>query len=561
MRRKITEDPSGGGGVFGQRVKGGAVAKRAERGLRAYQLPLLTLGAGLLLAAALTHLVYRYENDRLRHSAERRLTDIAFQIGSRVDRINVVLQVSRSFLESRSGNAITRDRFVRYHRHLQDAGMLEGMQGLGFAALLPQGDSAATEARIAEDYGLTRRLWPAPAAGRLHSAITLLEPPNARNLAALGFDMMSEDIRRAAMEAAMVTDQPQLTGPVTLVQEITDERQTGALIYLYLKSDMNNELPGFLYAPLRLGSLFETVLQGRYDGYALRIADAEEPQIPLYETEGYNETPDLRGAAFRRLEAAGRVWELSLRDPRMNSSWRSLPMTFVVGGLALISAMLAAAATHSLQAYLRNARELAKVQRRILAQKDLHLREMSHRLKNVLARVSAIARQTANRSEDRSSFLRSFNGRLQAMAAAQDLLTRAAPEGTSLRGLLMAELNQLYGDSPSNVSVEGSDIHLTSEQTEALGLCIHEMATNALKYGAGTLPGGQIAIRWDLDGTSLHLIWDEVTAAPVAPPEKPGFGTRLMDSCVQGTLNGHIGREFHTHGLTIRISFPLQRIS
>lgn len=537
------------------------MAKWAEGGFRAFQLPLLTLGAGVLLAASLTHLVYRYETDRLRHSAERRLTDIAFQIGSRVDRINVVLQVSRSFMESRSGNAITRERFMRYHHHLQEAGMLDGMQGLGFAALLAPGDSALAENRIAEDYGLTRRLWPAPVPGRLHSAITLLEPANARNLAALGYDMMSEDVRRAAMEAAMLTDRPQLTGPVTLVQEITDIRQTGALMYLYIKSDLNNDLPGFLYAPLRLGSLFESVLQGRYDGYALRITDAGLPQTPLYETEGYAGIPDLRGAATRQLDAAGRVWDLSLRDPRMASPILSLPMTFVVGGLSLISAMLAAAATHSLQAYLRNARELAKVQRRMLAQKDLHLREMSHRLKNVLARVTAIARQTANRSEDRISFLHSFNGRLQAMAAAQDLLTRAAPGGTSLRALLMAELNQLYGDSPSNVTIEGEDIRLTSEQTEALGLCIHEMATNALKYGAGTLPGGQIAIRWDIDGSALHLVWDEVTAGPVSPPGKPGFGTRLMDSCVQGTLNGQIGREFRTHGLTIRISFPLQRIS
>lgn len=555
----MAEELSGRGGRTGERA--GSVSKRAEGGLRAYKIPLLTVGVGLLLAASLTNLVYRYETDRLRHSAERRLSDIAFHIASRIDRINVVLQVSRAFLESRSGNAITRERFQRFHLHLQEAGMLEGMQGLGFAALLSPGDVATVENRIAQDYGLTRRLWPAPAGGRLHSAIMLLEPADEPNLAALGFDMMSEDHRRTAMEAAMLSDQPQLTGPVTLVQQFDDPRRAGALMYLYVNSDRNADLPGFLYAPLRLEALLATVLEGRYEGYAMRITDVEMPQTAVYETAGYQETQEHRGAASRRLEAAGRIWQLNLRDPRMANLVTSLPMTFVVGALALISAMLAGAATHSLQAYLRNARELGRVQRRMLAQKDLHLREMSHRLKNVLARVSAIARQTANRSEDRGEFLKSFSGRLQAMAAAQDLLTRAVPAGTSLRALMTAELNQLYGDSPSNVSIEGEDIHLTSEQTEALGLCIHEMATNALKYGAGTMPGGQIAIRWDLDGQMLHLVWDEVTTAPVARPAKPGFGTRLMESCVQGTLNGTLGREFRTHGLTIRISFPLQSVS
>lgn len=523
-------------------------------------LPLLALLVGLGFAAMVTQLAHRSETDRARYLSERRLNDIGFEIERMIDRVNVVLQVSRSFMESRQGGAISRARFSRFHSQLSEAGFLDGIQGLGFSALITQADIAGAEARIRTEYAQTRSLWPPPVPGRLRSAITLLEPADARNLAALGFDMLSEDRRRAAMEGSMLSGAARMSAPVTLVQEITDDRQIGVLIYLYTRSEMNDELPGFLFAPLRLGRLFSVLLEGRHPGFALRVYDTEDPQQVLFQS------PDAPPAGVRLPDAqqtitvSGRDWALELYDLRGRGLISRLPMTLLVGLLSVLSVLLGVAALRSLQVSLHKAAALSEAQSRILAQKDLHLREMSHRLKNVLARVSAIARQTAHHESDPAAFLSSFNSRLQAMAAAQDLLTRAAPAGTSLTALLRAELMQIYGDEPASVSLSGPDLPLTPAQTEALGLVFHELATNALKYGPGTRADGRIAISWKQEGDQLRLEWRESGARHLTAPAAPGFGTRLMRSCIEGNLGGSVSMEYLTCGLLVKISVPYQGV-
>lgn len=523
-----------------------------------WPLPALALALALGLALGGTNLVYRYESDRVNTLGMRRLADLSTQLAARIDRITVVLQVSRSFMESRQGNAISRARFSRFEQHLRDAGMLDGIQGLGFSTVLLPADVPLAEARILEDYGVSRQIWPAAVPGQLRTAITLLEPADQRNVAALGYDMFADETRRAAMSASMLSGRVRLTAPVSLVQEITDERQAGVLLYLYMKSDLNNELPGFLYAPLRLGEMLDTVLASRHSGYDLRLRDTEAENGLLYASGAYLAAPALAEGFSKRMDLAGRQWELSLRDGRASPVWQRLPMTFISGALALVSALLFAATTAGLQRAFRSARELGVAQARNLAQKDLHLREMSHRLKNVLARVMAIARQSAARAPDKQALMLSLNSRLQAMAAAQDLLTRgSAAGGISLRELLRAELAQLYGDTPDSLHMDGPDLRLTPEQTEALGLSIHELATNALKYGAGRVPGDFIVIHWTLEEGHVVLSWEEHTQAAPASPAAPGFGTRLMDSCIQLTLGGQIQRDFRPEGLRIRITFPL----
>lgn len=524
-----------------------------------WPLPALAFGLALGVAVVGTHLIYSYETERIRTLAARRLADVATQISAKIDRITVVLQVSRSFMESRRSEPVTRERFARYQRHLQEAGMLEGLQGLGFASVLRPEDVPGAEAGIFRDYGVSRQIWPAPVPGELRTAVTLLEPADLRNVAALGYDMFTEPARRAVMTACMLSGRVQMSAPLSLVQNIASDRQVGALLCLYMKSDKENEFPGFLYAPMRLSRMLDSVLAGRNAGYDLRLRDTGGDASVLYATGAYLREPKLAQGVSQRLSLAGREWELSLHKARVEPVWQQLPMTFLSGMLSLISAVLFAAAAAGLQRAFRSARALGLAQTRILAQKDLHLREMSHRLKNVLTRVMAIARQTAARAADKQALMLALNSRLQAMAAAQDLLTRGSTGGASLRDLLRAELAQLYGDTPDSLQMEGPDLRLNAEQTEALGLSIHELATNALKYGAGRVPGDHILIHWTLEEGQVVLFWDEHTQAPPPPPAAAGFGTRLMDSCIQMTLGGQIRRDFRPDGLRIRITFPYQR--
>ncbi|MEZ5840786.1 MAG: sensor histidine kinase [Hyphomicrobiales bacterium] len=189
------------------------------------------------------------------------------------------------------------------------------------------------------------------------------------------------------------------------------------------------------------------------------------------------------------------------------------------------------------------------------------LQEMKHRIKNSIARILAISRQTAASAESLDGFSRSFSARLQSMANAQDMLTRSHWQRADLGQLLRKELEQVFGDGIDENSVSGPTIELDERMTQALGLTFHELATNALKYGSGSNPAATLTVRWSLLATGrkrlLTLDWDERTGLPIAPPTKRGFGSRLIDANIRGELGGSIERRFVEDGLSIHIELPL----
>ena len=192
------------------------------------------------------------------------------------------------------------------------------------------------------------------------------------------------------------------------------------------------------------------------------------------------------------------------------------------------------------------------------------MREMVHRLKNMLARVSGIARQTARETSDKTEMVSRLTARLQAMAAAQDLLIASGTDATTLEDLLCAETDQI-GQISTRLS--GPAVVLTAQQTHALALVFHELATNALKYGAGIQEKGRLDINWAVEqrqeGHQLRLLWQESIPAAAAPMSGPGsgsssgFGTRLLALMVEEELSGTIERRFSDGELTVEIRVPL----
>ena len=169
------------------------------------------------------------------------------------------------------------------------------------------------------------------------------------------------------------------------------------------------------------------------------------------------------------------------------------------------------------------------------------LQEMKHRIKNSITRVLAIARQTAANAKDIGEFSESFSARLQAMAASQDMLTRSRWQKADLGELLRIELAQVFGKELPDGMLSGPKVLLSETMTQALGLTFHELATNALKYGeAGNSPDA-LKVEWRLrdQGDLLALSWRETSNVPVTPPEKPGFGTRLIDMNITQGTEGH----------------------
>lgn len=162
--------------------------------------------------------------------------------------------------------------------------------------------------------------------------------------------------------------------------------------------------------------------------------------------------------------------------------------------------------------------------------RNLLMAELNHRVKNTLAIVQSIASQTARSSTDMKEYAESFRGRLQALATAHNLLTDAHWYGASLDNLVTSEFQATFGEG-ANVSVEGERIFLTPQTALHFSLILHELATNALKHGAISVPGGSVAVSWrrtGADRSSLEFVWRERGGPSVVEPPRRGFGTTLI---------------------------------
>jgi len=184
----------------------------------------------------------------------------------------------------------------------------------------------------------------------------------------------------------------------------------------------------------------------------------------------------------------------------------------------------------------------------------LLLRELSHRVKNSLAVTLAIARQTGERAADVAGFLEDFEGRLEALAAAHDLLSESGWLGASLAVLVRATLGP-HDDGRIAVRVE--NLALKPAVAQDLVLVLHELATNALKHGALSAPGGSVTLEGRVAGGELVLAWREAGGPPVAPPEGRGFGTTLLEQAVAYRHGGGVGLDWRPQGLACTIRLPL----
>ncbi len=192
----------------------------------------------------------------------------------------------------------------------------------------------------------------------------------------------------------------------------------------------------------------------------------------------------------------------------------------------------------------------------------LLLHELNHRVKNTLSTVQSLATQTLRSSSGPQAFQANFMARLMALSATHDILTQGLWESASLDEVLNAELKPYGGIDQQRIMAEGASVQLKPQQALSLGMALHELATNAAKYGALSSPQGTIRISWTVSpgGTSerqLAIRWREQGGPVVHPPEKKGFGTRLIDRSIAHELGGAIEMVYAPAGLECLIRVPL----
>ena len=179
------------------------------------------------------------------------------------------------------------------------------------------------------------------------------------------------------------------------------------------------------------------------------------------------------------------------------------------------------------------------------------MRELAHRSMNLLSIVMAIAHQTMKESADMATFKENFEGRLEAMAHSVELLIEQEWLGVPLDDLVQAQMKPFAGTGNRIISV-GPPIILKPDFAQRLGLALHELATNAAKYGALSAPEGKVAIRWELDDKGdrkLRMVWTESGGPKVMPPVRTGFGYKLLTSLKEAGLCDEMEIKFSPDGL------------
>ncbi|WP_274425312.1 PAS domain-containing sensor histidine kinase [Chelativorans sp. YIM 93263] len=187
--------------------------------------------------------------------------------------------------------------------------------------------------------------------------------------------------------------------------------------------------------------------------------------------------------------------------------------------------------------------------------------ELNHRVKNTLATVQSLAGQTARHAENLHDFSHRFEARLLALSRAHDLLTKRHWEDAPLDSLAREVLTPLAGEAAERIVIDGPPVELNPRGALSFTMALNELVTNAVKYGALSSETGTLSVSWRLHNrshsTMLILEWQERGGPPVTPPTRRGFGTRLMERCIERDLQGDFDLVFDPMGVTCRVSIPV----
>jgi PAS domain S-box-containing protein len=190
---------------------------------------------------------------------------------------------------------------------------------------------------------------------------------------------------------------------------------------------------------------------------------------------------------------------------------------------------------------------------------DLLIAELDHRVKNVLARVAAVVMHTRRGCGTMDEFVEALHGRIQSMAAAHSLLSQSRWSGVGLTDLIRHQLAPYTTDA--NTTIGGPDVMLTSGETQALAMVIHELVTNAAKHGALSSPDGRVSVGWHRTGDDaaavMTIIWRELGGPPIEAPFRSSYGSSLIRDLIPHELGGAVDLTFPSNGACCKIEIPV----
>ncbi len=505
--------------------------------------------------------------ERVEYQRERvRLQSISQSIGSALER-----RSSTSVAYLRAGAAlfsmaekIEEPLFHRFVNELQIDTDYRGSFGMGWAEAVNPEDLENYERRMAISVPGRRAVFPPYDGSRKWIVpVTSLRPLTEPNRNALGFDMYSNAVRRTAMDESERTGRPVASGKVSLVQKGRDGSTTGFLIYMSVFDSRKRDdggaarsLKGFFYSPYNGQEFLESVVEPETVGQSgIRLYDGKiAPENLLAQIPPAVSTGAVIAAP---LMIANRPMVLEV-ESALDGSLSQLSMATLIFGLMVASLLMILARLLSQQA-IEDRASLDWLREQHSIRNSL-TRELNHRVKNTLANVLSIIALTRRRARDLDEFTQGIEGRIRALSATHDLLTQSEWGATPIAAVVDAELAP-YRGSGDVLSVEGPPVNLAPNDALSLGLTIHELATNAAKYGALGANGGRVSISWTLEDDTARVVWQESGGPPVPATRKRGFGTDLIEKIVAHELNRPVELDFAPEGVRCVITVPVRSLS
>jgi two-component sensor histidine kinase len=199
--------------------------------------------------------------------------------------------------------------------------------------------------------------------------------------------------------------------------------------------------------------------------------------------------------------------------------------------------------------------------KRAETQQTMLVAELNHRVKNILAIVQSVAWHTLSANQSPSEFKRAFDGRLRAISLAHDILTQGRWGHVDFTQLVERSLAPYHGGEHRNrAEWSGSRLSLPPNMVVPLSMVLHELSTNAAKYGAFSAEHGRVSIAWRTDGGKVRFTWIETNGPPVEGEIKEGFGRRLISRVVSHDLDGAASFDFDREGFRCTLTFPLPQL-
>lgn len=532
------------------RVKRQAWFHRYPRGL--------PVGLFVLMAALTMAMVAMLEsNDRDQRALmlERNATEVSSALQQReAEHLAYLRAAAALFSRQASVDAAMVEAF---HRDLGESLAERGALGLGWAEAIPASARSEVEARQRARGEAGFRIWPAQGPAQDQSvAILYLFPRNVVNLRAIGFDLYSEPLRREALQRAARLRRPVATGLVQLVQDGNSAPVQSFLIFMPVFDDATGALRGYVYSPFRGGEFLASANRlhvSRRIGMALYDGDVADrshllAEVPLDEPSGTRLT--------KRIMMGERRWTLVVTEPQQAALSALSRVTLLSGALMAVLMLVIAQLVTRRAAEDQHMLEWESRQSEI---RNTLTRELNHRVKNTLANVLSIIALTRRRSDSLDGFADSLTGRIRALSATHDLLTRSEWGPTPIREVIEAELSPYLAMEGGNLMLAGPPVSLAPSEALSLGLALHELATNAAKYGSLSVPSGKVSISWRLTGSeAVELNWVESGGPPVEAPDKRGFGRELIEKVVAHELNQPVELRFDPDGVRCRMRVPVR---